>query len=256
MVGTALITGTTSGIGRALSIKLALEGYRLILVARNDKLLKEQASELRLHGIEVLEIVCDLSQPDASGYILNQIEKAKISIDMLVNNAGFNEAGEFTETDLKKELAMILVHIVSLTELTKGLLPDMLKAGSGKILNIASTGAYMACPYDAVYAATKAYVLSFSNALYQELKGSGVTVTALSPGATKTAFADKAGMNQSLLFRHFVMSAEKVAEAGYQSVLRGKRNVTPGIYNKLLVACTKFLPVGILSPLAQIMVQK
>lgn len=253
---TALVTGTTSGIGKALCEKLAQEKFRLVLVARNKLLLKEQAAALRNSGVEVLEIVCNLAQPDAAEVILSAIRAENLSVDILINNAGFNEAGLFSETSLDKELEMIQVHIKSLTALTKELLSGMLERGRGKILNIGSTGSYMPCPSDAVYAATKAYVLSFSNALYQELKGTGVTVTTLCPGATHTKFADKAAIDKTLLFKYFVMEPEKVANIGYISMMKGKRTVTAGIYNKLLVAFSKLLPIGILNPISEIMLRK
>lgn len=253
---TALVTGTTSGIGKALCERLAQEKYRLVLVARNKELLKEQAATLRNSGVEVFEVVCNLALSNAAEVIQNAVRDENLAIDILINNAGFNEAGLFSETNLEKELEMIQVHIKTLTELTKGFLSGMLERQSGKILNIGSTGCYMPCPSDAVYAATKAYVLSFSNALYQELKGTGVTVTTLCPGATQTSFADKAAIDKTLLFKYFVMQPEKVANIGYTSMMKGKRTVTAGAYNKMLVACTKLLPIGILNPIAAVMIKK
>lgn len=253
---TALVTGTTSGIGKALCEKLAQEKYRLVLVARNKVLLKEQAETLRNSGVEVFEIACNLAQPNATEVILSAIRSQNFTVDVLINNAGFNEAGLFFETNLDKELEMIQVHIKTLTELTKGLLSGMLERRRGKILNVGSTGSYMPCPSDAVYAATKAYVLSFSNALYQELKGTGVTITTLCPGATQTNFADKAAIDKTLLFKYFVMQPQRVANIGYSSMIKGKRTVTAGAYNKMLVAFTKLLPIGILNPITAVMIKK
>lgn len=253
---TALVTGTTSGIGRALCDKLAQENYRLVLVARNKALLKEQAETLRSSGVKVFEVVCNLAKPNAAEMVLSAIRSENLMVDVLINNAGFNEAGLFSETNLDKELEMIQVHIKTLTELTKGMLTGMLERRRGKILNVGSTGSYMPCPTDAVYAATKAYVLSFSNALYQELKGTGVTVTTLCPGATETNFADKAAIDKTLLFKYFVMQPEKVANIGYASMLKGKRTVTAGAYNKMLVAFSKLLPIKILNPIAAMMIKK
>ena len=186
---------------------------------------------------------------------MEKIQSWGLSIDVLVNNAGFNEAGCFTNTNLSKELDMIKVHIKVLTALTKLFLPGMIERGYGRILNIGSTGSYMPCPNDVVYAATKAYVLSFSNGLYQELKGSGVTVTCLCPGATQTLFAEKANISNTLLFKLFVMQPEVVAAIGYNNLQKGKRVVTAGLYNKLLVLSAKLLPVSIINPIAQWMIK-
>ena len=189
---TVLITGTTSGIGKAFAEKFASMGNNIILVSRNRDKLQEQQIDLQSRfQVSAEYISCDLAEVDAVDMIMEKIRSRGLSVDVLVNNAGFNEAGCFTNTNLSKELDMIQVHIKALTALTKSFLPGMIKRGYGRILNIGSTGSYMPCPYDAVYAATKAYVLSFSNGLYQELKGTGVTVTCLCPGATKTLFAEK-----------------------------------------------------------------
>ncbi len=199
-------------------------------------------------------ISCDL-EDGAAELIANKARELGLSVDVLINNAGFNEAGCFTNTDLAKELDMIQIHIKALTALTKLCLPGMIERRHGRILNVGSTGSYMPCPNDAVYAATKAYVLSFSNGLYQELKGTGVTVTCLCPGATQTLFAEKANINHTLLFKLFVMQPEVVAAIGYNNLQRGKRAVTAGLYNKLLVLSAKLLPVSIINPVAQWMVK-
>ena len=253
---TVLITGTTSGIGKAFAEKFASRGNNIILVSRNrDKLQQQQIDLQSRYQVSVEYISCDLSEVDAVDMIMEKIHSWGLSVDVLVNNAGFNEAGGFTNTSLLKELDMIQVHIKALTALTKLFLPGMIKRGYGRILNIGSTGSYMPCPYDAVYAATKAYVLSFSNGLYQELKGTGVTVTCLCPGATQTLFAEKANINNTLLFKFFVMQPEVVAAIGYNNLQKGKRVVTAGLYNKLLVLSAKLLPVSIINPIAQWMIK-
>ena len=285
---TALITGTTSGIGAAFCNLLAKEKYNLILVARDANALSKQAEVLR-EETQVNVFCYDLSDAKAPKRIFEDISAAGLSVDILINNAaidlsnlfhlknaedfrrtldvnvvgafncinnaGFNEAGYFTDTNLDKELEMVQVHIETLTELTKLFLPGMIERGYGRILNMGSTGSYMPCPCDAVYAATKAYVLSFSNGLYQELKGSGVTVTCLCPGATQTRFAEKAHINNTLLFKIGVMQPEVVAKIGYKNMMRGKRTVAAGLYNKLLVLSAKLLPVAIINPIAQWMVK-
>lgn len=253
---TVLITGTTSGIGKAFAEQFAANGSNIILVSRNEETLRQQQESLRSrYHVQVAAIPCDLSEANAADRILERLSQLDWPVDILVNNAGFNEAGFFTETDLTKELAMIQVHISALTALTKLLLPGMIQRGYGRILNVGSTGSYMPCPCDAVYAATKAYVLSFSNGLYQELKGTGVTVTCLCPGATQTLFAEKANIHNTLLFKLFVMRSETVAAIGFRSLQKGKRTVTAGLYNKLLVFSAKLLPVPVINSIAQRMVR-
>lgn len=253
---TVLITGTTSGIGKAFAEKFADAGNNIILVSRNKSKLQQQQIDLQTrYHVSVEYISCDLSETSATDLIIKRINSMGLNVDILVNNAGFNEAGYFANTSLSKELDMIQVHIKALTALTKLLLPGMIERKYGRILNIGSTGSYMPCPCDTVYAATKSYVLSFSNGLYQELKGTGVTVTCLCPGATKTLFADKADINDTLLFKLFVMKPEAVATIGYNHLLRGKRVVTAGLYNKLLVLSAKVLPISIINPIAQWMVK-
>ena len=253
---TVLITGTTSGIGKAFVEKFASMGNNIILVSRNRDKLQEQQIDLQSrYQVSAEYISCDLAEVDAVDMIMEKIQSWGLSIDVLVNNAGFNEVGCFTNTNLSKELDMIKVHIKVLTALTKLFLPGMIERGYGRILNIGSTGSYMPCTNDVVYAATKAYVLSFSNGLYQELKGSGVTVTCLCPGATQTLFAEKANFSNTLLFKLFVMQPEVVAAIGYNNLQKGKRVVTAGLYNKLLVLSAKLLPVSIINPIAQWMVK-
>ncbi len=156
---TVLITGTTSGIGKAFAEQFAANGSNIILVSRNEETLRQQQESLRSrYHVQVAAIPCDLSEANAADRILERLSQLDWPVDILVNNAGFNEAGFFTETDLTKELAMIQVHISALTALTKLLLPGMIQRGYGRILNVGSTGSYMPCPCDAVYAATKAYV--------------------------------------------------------------------------------------------------
>jgi short-subunit dehydrogenase len=202
---TVLITGTTSGIGKAFAEKFASMGNNIILVSRNrDKLQHQQIDLQSRYQVSVRYIPCDLAEVNAADTIMEKIRSWGLSVDVLINNAGFNEAGCFTNTNLAKELDMIQIHIKALTALTKLFLPGMIARRHGRILNVGSTGSYMPCPNDAVYAATKAYVLSFSNGLYQELKGTGVTVTCLCPGATQTLFAEKANINNTLLFKLFV----------------------------------------------------
>lgn len=253
---TVLITGTTSGIGKAFAERFARAGNDLILVSRNESRLRQQQIDLQLrYHVLVRCISCDLAEDNAADRIMKKIGKMGLSVDILINNAGFNEAGYFINTSLEKELDMIQVHIKTLTALTKLILPGMIRRGYGRILNVGSTGSYMPCPCDTVYAATKSYVLSFSNGLYRELKGTGITVTCLCPGATNTLFAAKANINGTLLFKLFVMQPEAVAAVGYKNLLKGRRTVTAGLYNKLLVLSARLLPVSVIDPIAQWMVR-
>ncbi len=238
-----LITGTTSGIGAALADRFAENGYALALVSRDPQCLKAQQEDLEARfGVPVLTIARDLSDPWVPEEIVEELDRKAWEIDILVNNAGFNECGFFAETNLGRELQMIQTHVGTVTSLTKRLLPGMIKRGSGKILNVGSIGSLLPSPRDAVYCATKAFVLSFSEALGAELKGSGVTVTALLPGATRTAFASKAGIDDTLLFNTGVMDAQRVAAIGYRALMKGRRRVVAGWRNRLMVTAAPWFP--------------
>ncbi|MEJ5304647.1 MAG: SDR family oxidoreductase [Ignavibacteria bacterium] len=243
---TALITGASFGIGYELSKIFANEKYNLVLVARNRERLNEIESELkRENNIRIKTLVKDLSNPEAPKEIFDELVYDKIEIDVLVNNAGFGLLGPFAELDLKDQLDMIQVNITSLVHLTGLILPSMIKRGSGKILNVASTAAFQPGPNMAVYYATKAFVLSFSKALYKELKDKGITVTALCPGPTKTEFQKRARMENINLERSKLipyMSAERVARVGYKGLMKGKKVVIPGFMNKVGTKIVRFAP--------------
>ena len=248
MTRTALVTGSTSGIGKAFADKLASEKYGLVLVSRDTEKLKAQARVLsETHGIAVSTIPLDLAAPGAAQTVFDAVRERGLSIQVLINNAGFNEAGHFLKTDMRRETEMIHLHAVFATELMKLCLPDMVARGYGRVCNLGSTASHMPCPYDAVYAATKAYILSLSKAVGAELKGSGVTITTLCPGATETEFAKKAGMENTPLFKLFVMSPAGVADIGYKALMKGKPAVVAGVYNKLLVWSAKITPSVILN---------
>ncbi len=237
---TALVTGASSGIGLDLARLFSRDGWDVVLVARTEKKLREVAAELG--GGQV--IVSDLSKPNAAADIVAEVKRRNIEIEALVNNAGYGLAGPFAENDLQRELDMIQVNIVALVQLTKLLLPLMLARKSGRILNVASTAAFPpGGPGMAVYYATKAFVLSFSEAIADELRGSGVTVTTLCPGPTETGFADVANMTDSRLFTMMKpMTSLKVARAGYRAMMAGQRLVIPGISNKLLIQSMRVSP--------------
>lgn len=229
MKKTALITGASSGIGKELARIHAEEGGDLIIVARSEGKLQELKKELEeMHSIQVKIIAKDLSTPDAAKEIFDEVKKAGLKVDYLINNAGFGGIGKFHERDLSEDLRMINLNISALTSLTHYFLRDFVKRNEGKILNVSSTASLMPGPLQAVYYATKAYVTSFSNALAEELKGTGITVTNLMPGATETDFGKVSGMDKTPLFKK-TASARKVAKDGYNGMIKGKLDVISGL---------------------------
>jgi uncharacterized protein len=255
---TVLITGTTSGLGYELCDVFANESFDLVLVSRNKENLLKQKERLIMNNvnIKIHIIIKDLSDPDAPDEIFSDIEKNKIKIDILINNAGFNESGLFYETNMDKELQMLQVHILALTKLTKLFLKSMIRNKYGKILNIGSTGSFAPCPLDAVYCATKAYILNFTSAVNSELKGTGVAASTLCPGAMHTEFAKKSEIENTALFKRFVMHPKRVAEIAFNKLMTGKSVIIPGIYNKLLVASIPFIPNGILERISKFLLTR
>jgi hypothetical protein len=213
-------------------------------VARTQKSLKKLAGDLQEnHGTKVCVLTKDLTDPRAPEQIHREILEQKLAVSVLVNNAGFGSFGEFHKTDLKKELDLLQVNIVALTHLTKLFLRDMVAAGSGKILNLASTAAFQPGPLMAVYYASKAYVLHFSEALANELKDTGITVTALCPGPTQTGFVAAAQMEKSKLYENWgAMDSMTVARAGYEGMKKGKSVVIPGWSNKFVAQLNRIGP--------------
>jgi len=257
MIKHALVTGSTSGIGKAFADQLARERHNLILVSRDrEKLADQQKMLAQRHGVTVHVIAADLAEPGAAANVYAEATERGLEVEILVNNAGFNESGPFMETRMAHETSMIQLHAICATEMMKLFLPAMVQNGYGRVVNLGSTASYMACPNDAVYAATKAYILRMSKAVHGELKGTGVTVTALCPGSTRTAFASKAGMEGTSLFKYFVMKPEAVAAAGCRGMDKGRAWIIPGIYNKLLVLASKITPAAILNPLIRRMLAK
>jgi short-subunit dehydrogenase len=236
-----LVTGASSGIGRELARLFARDGHHLVLVARNRQKLEELARELETqHGVETKVIVKDLADPASPEEIVDQLRGEGIQVENLINNAGTQVYGLFAETELDRQLAMIQVNMTSLTHLTGLLLPGMVERGRGRILNLGSIGSFAPGPLNAVYCAAKAYVLSFSEATAAELSGTGVTVTALCPGATDTAFAPRHGLEDVRLFRN-MMSADRVARIGYRALMKGRHVVVTGLGNQLQVLGFKLL---------------
>lgn len=246
---TALVTGASGGIGEELARLFAADGHDLVLVARSRDKLARLAEELQAkHGIEARVLAADLARVEAPREIFEELEGASVTVDALVNNAGFGSYGLFAETDLKSELDLLQVNIVALTHLTKLFLPPMLARRRGYVMNVASTAAFQPGPLMAVYYASKAYVLSLSEALTNECRGTGVVVSALCPGPTETGFVAAApGMSESKLFDRTVMDARTVAEAGYRGLLAGRAIVIPGWRNNLLARSIGLFPRGLVT---------
>ncbi|WP_040214350.1 SDR family NAD(P)-dependent oxidoreductase [Clostridium polynesiense] len=248
----SLITGAASGIGLELSTLLAEDGNNLILIGRNEKRLLSLKSSLeKKYNISAYVITKDLSKENAPEEIYNEITSRGFVVENLINNAGFGSFGRFVEIDTHTDLSMIDTNCRALTHLIKLFLPDMLKRNKGRILNTASTAAFLPGPYMAVYYATKAYVLSLSEALASETSGTGVTVSVLCPGPTKTEFQSKAKMNKSGFVKLGFMDAHTVALHGYKGMLKGKKIIVPGALNKFLVSAIKLLPRSIVTRMAK-----
>jgi len=245
MSKTALITGASGGIGYELALLLARDGFDCILVARSRDKLDELAARLESEfRVKTLVVARDLSKSTAVDEIYEEVSAASMSIDVLVNNAGFPVYGRFVDTDWQAELDMLQVNVVALTALTKLFVRGMVERRNGRILNLASTAAFVPGPLMAVYYASKAYVLSFSQALANELQGTGVTVTALAPGPTRTGFQKRGVMEDSRLVRGQIADAKSVAAAGYRGMMRGKTIVIPGFSNKLIPWVARVSPRG------------
>jgi short-subunit dehydrogenase len=242
-MATALITGASSGIGLELARVFAGDGIDVILAARSEDKLNALAQELKdTHGVSAEVAVIDLSVQGAAKELYDRIVAKGWTVDTLVNNAGFGTFGHFVETDWAIEAAMLNVNIVALTQLTKLFVPTFVAQGHGRILNVASTAAFQAGPLMAVYFATKAYVLSFSEGLAAEMKGTRVTVTAQCPGPTETGFLAAADVGGSRLFERRLPTGADVARFGYRAMNKGRRVVVHGLMNKVLVQANRIAP--------------
>jgi short-subunit dehydrogenase len=240
---TALITGASSGIGLELARIHASMGDNLVLVARSSERLAEVKAELESkYKINVYNIVKDLSVRDSATDVFKEVKTRNIEIDYLVNNAGFGDFGLFENTRWEKQLGMIDLNITALTHFSWLFIPGMKSRGGGKILNVASLASFQAGPSMSVYFATKAFVLSLSEALSNELKDKGITVTALCPGSTVSKFHEVTVGDPKLVKERKMQSAEEVAMAGYRAMMKGKTLAIPGFLNKLMVFATRFLP--------------
>lgn len=246
--GYALITGASSGIGYELAKVLAKDGKNIVIVARSQDKLEELKTEIEnKYGTSVRVLPKDLSNPNAPQEIFSELEKDGVNVDVLVNNAGYCVYGMFSETDLQKELEMIQVNATSLIHLTKLFLKGMLENKSGSILNVASLCAFLPAPLESIYCATKSYVLHFSEALANELQGTGVSITCLCPGLAKTEFHKRAHMENTKVGKRKMMDAANVAEAGYKALKRGKVIVIPGLQYKFAPLLARVAPRNVIT---------
>ena len=255
---TALITGASGGIGYELAKLFARDHYDLVLVARRSGKLNQVAAELQgQFGVGVKTVALDLVASPASEFLFDQLGREGVAVDVLVNNAGFGGFGEFAAMTEEEILGQISLNITALTHLTRLFLPAMLARRSGKIMNVASTAAFQPGPLMAVYYATKAYVLSFSEALANEVAGSGVVVSCFCPGATDTGFAKRAGTEDSRLFKKLgPMSVETVASDGYRGLMAGRTVVISGTRNWLVAESVRFAPRKVVTAISRWVAEK
>jgi len=258
MKKTALITGASNGIGLELAKIHASKGDDLVLVARNKSKLDELKTDLeKQFKVSVYTIGKDLSSTNAAQEVYDETNKQNIQIEYLINNAGFGGFGKFDETDWNNELQMINLNITTLTLFTKLYLKDMVKRKSGKIMNVASTAAFQAGPTMAIYCATKAYVLSFTEAVNNEMNDKGITITALCPGATETGFQAAGGLNESKLFKGKKLpTATEVAKYGYTSMMKGKPVAIHGLMNYIMANSIRFIPRAMVTKVSRSMLDK
>jgi uncharacterized protein len=250
----ALVTGASSGIGADLARELARHGHDVVLTARRAPELEALASELRALGAGATVITKDLAVPGAARELAREIDSRGMCIDVLINNAGFGDVGFFARQDADRIDAMLELNVVALTALSRACLPGMISRGRGRVMLLSSTGAFQPGPNMATYCASKAYVLSLGEALARELRGTGVTVTTLCPGATLTGFAAESGADSVPLFNSRLvpkMSSASVARAGYDAMMRGKPVLVTGIVNKLVAFSGRVFPRAVVFPFAK-----
>ncbi len=241
---TVLVTGASGGIGEAMARQLAYDGARLVLTARSADRLDRLADEFRRLGTEAHALPHDLGEPGAAQPLAERLEREGLRVDVLINNAGFGKQGAFTAHEAAEYEAMVTLNVASLVALTRLLLPAMLERGTGGVLNVASTAAFQPVPYFAVYAATKAFVKSFSEALHAEVGGSGVHVTCLAPGPTTTGFFDRADMD-GVPGGRSAETPEKVARRGLEALLENDRLAVSGALNAVVATATRFVPTAL-----------
>lgn len=240
---TALITGSSNGIGYELAKIHAEKSDNLVLVARSKSKLEEFKKELQVkYKVQVYTIGKDLSIPGSAREVYDELKQQNISVDYLINNAGFGDFGLFADSDWNKQEQMINLNITALTHFTRLWLPDMIKRGSGKIMNLASTAAFQPGPMMAVYFATKAFVLSFSEAINCEVRDKGITVTALCPGSTESGFHARVSGESRPVKKRKKPSSKVVAEYGYRAMMKGKTVAIHGLMNTIMATSVRFIP--------------
>ncbi len=256
-MSTVLITGASGGIGYELAKLFARDHHNLVLVARSAEKLSQVAAELQAHGVTVKTIVLDLALPVAPKFLYDQLQRENIAIDILINNAGYGAFGDFATMPEEEILGQIHLNITALTHLTRLLLPAMIERHAGRIMNVASTAAFQPGPLMAVYYATKAYVLSLSEAIANEVRKSGVTVTCFCPGATHTGFAERAGTQDSRIFKQFgAMPADKVARDGYRALMQGRTVAISGAHNWAVAQSVRFAPRSLVTAISRWVAEK
>jgi hypothetical protein len=239
----ALITGATEGIGYELAKLFAADGYNLVLVARTDEDLQRRSREFQQqYGVEVIPISKDLFEPDAPFELYEDVQRRNVQVNVLVNDAGQGQYGLFVESDIRRQLDIIQLNVCALTVLTHFFLKDMVQRNEGKILQLASIASELPGPWQAVYHATKAYVLHLTEALIRELKDTNVTMTALQPGATDTDFFNKADMQESKILDTKLSDPAVVARDGYNALMKGDDKIVSGLKNKAMVASSNVMP--------------
>jgi uncharacterized protein len=240
----AIITGASSGIGKALAFEFAAGGFNLLLIARTEAALAEVAAECQAkHHIETEIVAADLACAESLDKLMPVLERTPRQFEVLVNNAGFGIHGDFASTDIEQNIELLSVQLTAALRLTKAVLPGMIARRKGRILNVASVYSFSPVPFQSVYAACKAFLLSFSTAIQNELGGTGVTVTVFCPGVTQTEFRSRAGIGQKN--EQSGMTAEAAARIAYVETLRGKHIVVPGLVNRLYVFVSRLLPVQV-----------
>jgi hypothetical protein len=254
----ALITGASTGIGRELADLAARDGYDVVLVARSESALEHVAADIRQKWKRTVVVIAkDLADREAPQQIFDAVSNRSLEIEVLINNAGFGLLGKFWELGEREQVEMIQLNVTAVTELTRLFLPRLIERRRGMILNVASTAAFQPGPLMSVYYATKSYVLSFSEAIHNEARDFGVTVTCLCPGATQTEFDKRAGTGNTKLFSSGrVMSARRVAEIGWNGTKRGKPLVIAGSLNGLMAFLTRFAPIQFTASMARKMQEK
>lgn len=252
----ALITGASSGIGWELAKVFAQHGHPVVLVARSTEKLEQLAQELHSSfRVHAFAITADLAQSDAPEKIAEELRRRDMRVDILVNNAGFALEGRFAQLDLRRQLDMIQVNVAAIAHLTRIFLPEMIRRNRGGVLNVASTAAFQAGPLWAIYCATKAFVLSFTEALHEEVAGTSLRVTCLCPGPTETGFAAVAGVENSTLYTWVAGHPDLVARFGYEALQKNQAVAIPGLVNNILALSVKLAPRSVARKVAMTLIQ-